>query len=211
MHGLYGIIDTSASPQRSHADLCRAYLAADVRWLQLRMKGASEEEVERVLLELLPSVRAAGATLILNDHVALAARHAGVGVHGGQDDLDPVEARRILGPDRVLGLSTHSVEDLQAAAALPIDYVGFGPVFTAAGKHRSAGDLRPAMQARGTAGLKAALEVATVPLVAIGGVDENNIDDVVGAGARCVAVIAAVATAADPRTAACALQRAFER
>jgi thiamine-phosphate pyrophosphorylase len=211
MHGLYALIDTSAAPERSHQELCAAALDAGTRHLQLRMKGADEGDVERVLLELLPHVRAAGATLILNDHVALAARHDGVGAHVGQDDLPPEEARRLLGPGRLLGLSTHSVEQVRAASALPVDYVGFGPVFSAATKHLSPGDARPAMEARGIAGLKAALEVATVPVVAIGGIDLSNVAAVVEAGARCAAVLSAINAAPDPRAAASAVQRAFAR
>ena len=175
------------------------------------MKGATAEEVARTVEALLPRVREVGATLLLNDHVDVAARYEGVGAHVGQGDLDAREARARLGPDRVLGLSTHSVEDVRRASSLPVDYLGFGPVFSAAGKHRAGGDLRPVMQARGIAGLKAALRVATVPLVAIGGIDMDNLADVLGAGAPCVAVISAVTAAPDPRAAARALQRAFDR
>ena len=211
VHGLYGIIDSSASPGLTHAALADAFLGAGVRIVQLRMKGAPTEQVAAAIDAILPRVRAAGATLVLNDHVTLAARYEGVGAHVGQGDLDAAEARALLGPDRLLGLSTHCLADLHRAAALPIDYVGFGPVFTAAGKHRQAGDRRPVMEPRGIAGLKAALDVATVPLVAIGGIDMDNLADVLGAGARCVAVISAVTAAPDPRTAACALQRALDR
>jgi thiamine-phosphate pyrophosphorylase len=211
MQGLYGIIDTSASPDRSHRSLTDALLAAGVSTLQLRMKDASEADVASAIDDVLPVIRKAGATLILNDHVELATRFVGVGAHIGQDDMDPLEARRLLGPDRPLGWSTHSVEDVLRAASLPVDYIGFGPVFSGEGKHRSDGDDRPPMEARGIDGLKAALEVATVPLVAIGGITVDNLADVVEAGAGCVAVISAVAAAPDPKTAARALQRAFDR
>ncbi len=174
------------------------------------MKGASVDEVKAVVERLLPMIEAAGATLLLNDHVDLAAQFDGVGAHVGQDDLDPREARRRLGEGRLLGWSTHSVEDVVAAASLPVDYIGFGPVFTAAGKHRSSTDAREVLQGRGIAGLKAALEVATVPLVAIGGIAVDNLADVVEAGAECVAVISAVTAAPDAADAARAIQRAFE-
>lgn len=211
MHGLYGIVDTSASPARTHGELAAAFLAAGVRTLQLRMKGAPEADVRVVVQALLPSIRANGATLILNDHVALAATFEGVGAHIGQDDLDPAAARDLLGPDRILGWSTHSPDDVRRANRLPVDYIGFGPVFTAATKHLRPDDARPALQARGIAGLKAALEVATLPLVAIGGITMDNVAEVVSAGAPCVAVISAVSAAPDPPSAARALQRHFPR
>ena len=204
------MIDTSASPDRSHDQLCDALLAASVTILQLRMKGAAEPEVRATAERLLPRIEAAGATLVLNDHVALAASLPGVGAHIGQDDLPPAEARALLGPDRLLGWSTHDPADLAAAAALPVDYVGFGPIFSAATKHLADDDARAPMKARGIKGLKAAVAVCTLPLVAIGGIDLGNLPQVLSTGVRSVAVLSAVSTAPDPVAAARAVQRAFE-
>ena len=98
LRGLYGIIDTSASPERSHREITIALLRSGVRILQLRAKEASIEELEDLVAELYPLIRAAGADLILNDHPEIAAQTTGVGVHLGQGDMHPTEARALLGP-----------------------------------------------------------------------------------------------------------------
>ncbi len=211
MRGLYGMIDTSASPDRTHDQLCDALLAAGVRILQLRMKGASAADLRATAERLLPRIQAAGATLLLNDHVALAASLPGVGAHIGQDDLPPSEARALLGAERLLGWSTHDLDQLATAAALPIDYVGFGPIFSAATKHLADDDARDPMKARGIKGLKAAVAVCTLPLVAIGGIDLGNLEPVLSTGVGSVAVLSAVSTAPDPLAVARSVQRAFER
>jgi len=207
--GLYGMVDTSARPDRAHLDLADALLAAGVGVLQLRMKGATDEAVVAVMRGLFP--RLGGATLILDDRTEIAAAHPGVGVHLGQTDDDPAEARRRLGPDRVIGWSTHTIGQVRAAAALPIQYIGFGPIFSSAGKHRFSEDARTPMGSVGLDDLRAAVEVSELPVVAIGGITEENLPRVLGTGVASVAVIGAVAAAPDMRQAARRVQEAFAR
>lgn len=201
VHGLYGIADVSGAPGRTEFEVAEAFLDAGVSVLQLRMKGAPEAAIAAVLEALVPRCADAGCSLLVNDHVGLAARF-GIGVHLGQDDADPAGARDAVGPDVLVGWSTHDARDVERAARLPVDYVGFGPVFSAAGKHRAAGDDRAPMSARGLAALAAVVATATVPVVAIGGIDADNLADVLDAGAAAAAVISAVAAAPDPRVAA---------
>lgn len=190
IRGLYGIADadaTSGDPLR----MARALLAGGCRLLQLRCKGWEQAAVEQAATELLELARPHDATVILNDHVRIAARVAAHGVHLGQGDMDPVEARKILGPGPLLGLSTNLPEQLRTAAP-HADYLAFGPVYST----RSAG--RP-KTVRGLPGLAVARELAgELPLVAIGGIDAPRVAEVVAAGADSWAVIGAIAHAADP-------------
>ncbi len=202
VQGLYGIADISGAPGRTELELADAYLAAGVTVLQLRMKDASREEVRGVLTELLPRAHSAGCALVLNDDPGLAAEFPSVGVHLGQGDMSPVEARAILGEGRLIGWSTHCLADVRSADQLPIDYVGFGPVFSAAGKHLSARDRREPMAPLGLASLSHVVAAATVPVVAIGGIDSRTLPAVMETGVCSVAVISAVSRADDPRHAA---------
>ena len=202
--GLYGIVDVSANPALDEVALSCAWLAGGVRILQLRMKGADVAEVSRTLDALVPLCAEAGCLLIVNDHVELAARH-GVGVHLGQDDMDPREARRILGEEAVIGWSTHDLQQVRRASERGVDYIGYGPIFSAAAKHRTAGDAREPMPACGLASLSAAVAAATVPVVAIGGIDAERLPFVLATGVQSVAMISAVARAPDPARAAAEL------
>lgn len=202
LRGLYGMIDTSASPERSHREITTALLRSGVQFLQLRAKEASTRELEELVAELHPLVRAAGAELILNDHPEIAARTTGVGVHLGQGDMHPNEARAVLGPDVLIGWSTHTLEQVSDAQDLPLDYIGFGPVFTSAGKHRAAADTRPAMSARGVNLVAEALARTSIPMVAIGGINEQNLSDLLDVGVESAAAIGAITRAPDMMSAA---------
>ena len=208
IRGLYGIVDVSGNPGLDELTLGRAWLAAGVSVLQLRMKAASDDAMRSVLVELVPRCAAAGCLLIVNDRVHLAAEHPGVGVHLGQDDGDPREVRRLLGPDRLIGWSTHTLEQVRLAPSLGVDYVGYGPVFSAAAKHRATGDTRTPMAARGLAALSEAVAAATLPVVAIGGIDATRLPFVLATGVQSVAMISAVSQAEDPRRAAVELAAA---
>lgn len=200
--GLYGIADISGAAGRTEVELAEAYLAAGVTVLQLRMKEASREAVREVLAQIAPRAREAGCSLVLNDDPGLASEFPGVGVHLGQGDVSPVEARATLGEGPLIGWSTHDLADVQRAAELPVDYIGFGPIFSAMGKHLSAKDHREPMVAVGLASLSHVVAEATVPVVAIGGIDKRSLVSVMQTGACAAAVISAVSRAAEPRLAA---------
>lgn len=132
-----------------------------------------------------------GLDLIVNDRVDVALSAGINGVHLGQDDLPPDAARRLLGPDAVIGYSTHSVEQAVAALALPISYVAIGPIFQTATK----ADTAPVLGLEGLRAVRRAIGAA--PLVAIGGITAANACDVIEAGADSVAVISAVLSQPD--------------
>jgi thiamine-phosphate diphosphorylase len=137
------------------------------------------------------------ALFIVNDDPYLAIELSADGVHVGQDDIGPAEARRIMGPDAIIGLTTHSREQIEAAASEPVDYISVGPIWET-----------PTKEGRPATGLelvRTAAEVAPVPWFAIGGIDPGNMDEVVAAGARRLCVVRAIRDAGDPRAAATAL------
>jgi thiamine-phosphate pyrophosphorylase len=166
----------------SFEGFARELRAAGIRFLQYRDKDASDEVVlERALL-LRGIFPAADSCLILNDRVSLVREAAFDGVHVGQEDLSPAEVRAALGPEILLGVSTHSEEQLLIAADGPADYVAIGPVYATASK------LVPDPVV-GLQGVRAARAMTTKPLVAIGGINRSNCAAVIGAGADSVAVI----------------------
>lgn len=137
-------------------------------------------------LETLAIVRAAGGRLIVNDRVDVAIMIGADGVHLGQDDLPPTEARRLLGPKSVIGFSTHTVEQAIEASRLPLDYIAFGPIFPTGSKP----DHDPVVGVDAIAKVRDA--IGDIPLVAIGGIDASNISAVLDARADSAAVIGAV-------------------
>jgi thiamine-phosphate pyrophosphorylase len=127
-----------------------------------------------------------GVQLIINDRVDLALAVGAHGVHLGQDDMPPDAARKLLGPNAVIGYSTHNIEQAIAATKLPIDYLAIGPIFATTTK----GDTAPVL---GLDGLRAVRHaIGAFPLVAIGGITHANARDVIAAGADSVAVISAL-------------------
>ncbi len=181
----------------------RALSGGGVDLLQLRDKGADDEAFARTAAALLPLARAHGALLLLNDHAALAATLDADGAHVGERDAPPGLARLLLGPERLLGLSTHDAGEVRAARRRPVDYVGLGPCHATGSKELG--------RTPGGADLveRAAREAGPLPLFAIGGIGPENVGALVRAGARRVAVGAAVLRAPDPAAALRALSRAL--
>ncbi len=208
--GLYGMVDTSANHKVDHIVLGRTLLDAGVRVLQVRMKNASVEEHLAVLPALQEMCIEQGAQLLVNDHLEVARHIPGVGIHLGQDDVNATEARRVLGDDVLIGLSTHNLRQVRTACSLPIDYIGYGPIFTAEGKHRNLSDRRVPHDPVGLASLKQAITEATVPVVAIGGIDLERLPLLIATGVHAVAAISAVTSASNPLEAARAMQRSFD-
>ncbi|HEY8795046.1 MAG TPA: thiamine phosphate synthase [Gemmatimonadaceae bacterium] len=167
--------------------------------VQLRLKDAdarTQVEVARALLAALPP----GVPLIMNDRADLAIAAGAAGVHVGPEDLPAAAVRRILGPDRIVGVSVGN--DAEALQASDADYVGIGPVFSTASKG-DAGD------AIGVAELVRLAVLCARPAVGIGGIDAANAAAVIAAGARGVAVIRALFSAGDPEEAARSLRSAI--
>ena len=148
------------------------------------------KDVYRQALSLRQVATEVGATLIINDRCDLALAVKADGVHLGQEDLPLADARRLLGPDAIIGLSTHNPEQVRAAAALQPDYIGFGPIFGTTTK----ADHDPVV---GLEGLCTARGLTTLPMFAIGGITSQHVSDILTAGADGVAVISAILKAAD--------------
>ena len=174
------------------ADLARAFLDGGARFLQLRGKQLSSA----AFLEWADSVMAVAhdyqALVIVNDRVDVAKLSGANGVHVGQDDVPPADARRLLGPDAIVGYSTHSVVQIESAARAALSYIAVGPVFGTATKDTG-------YQAVGVDLVSVASRVAApIPIVAIGGVTLGNAHAAIDAGASCVAVISDLLTGGDP-------------
>jgi thiamine-phosphate pyrophosphorylase len=131
------------------------------------------------------------ALLFINDRPDIARLAEADGVHLGQEDLPPYEARKIVGPKMIIGVSTHSDDEIDAAQGA--DYIGFGPIFATQSKPGS-----PLPPPHGIDGLRRAVQRSKIPVVAIGGITESAADAVAQAGARCAASIAELCSAADP-------------
>ncbi len=170
--------------------------------IQLRSKSAAGAELFETAQALLEVTRERGVTLLINDRVDIALAVDADGVHLGQSDLPAAEARRLLGPERLLGVSARTRQQAEAAERAGADYLGFGPVFEARGTKVDAG--APV----GLAALERMCRQTSLPVVAIGGIERANIAGVMAAGARGAAVISAVVGQPDEEEAARVLARA---
>ena len=166
-------------------ECARALHAAKVSLVQYRDKSASRSEILAAAATIRSVFEGSGATLILNDSPELAREAEWDGVHVGQGDPAVAEARRILGPGRVVGISTHTAEQFRAASATDADYIAFGPVFRTVTKV----DAEPVV---GLEGVRQVRGMDARPLVAIGGISNERIRSVIEAGADAVAVIGAL-------------------
>jgi thiamine-phosphate pyrophosphorylase len=160
-------------------------LDGDASFIQLRDKEASGRELLDQAIACLKLTREAGATLIINDRVDVALTAGADGVHLGQDDLSVDEAREILGKDKIIGVSTHSIDQFRAALETSANYIALGPVFPTLTKENTA----PVI---GLELVREARKLTDRPLVAIGGINLGRAPEVIEAGADCVAVISAL-------------------
>ncbi len=199
---LYLVIE--AEPHGGTAEtLLEPALSAGVDLVQLREKGADDARVVAAGQEFRRICDRHGALLMVNDRPDLAVACGADGVHVGQEDAGVEEARRQVGHDAIVGLSTHSPTQLDAAAGSSCDYVAVGPVHATATK--------PEVPAVGLDLVRHAARHAPRPFFAIGGIDLENVEDVVDAGARRVAVVRAIRDAREPAAAVRGLRAAVVR
>jgi thiamine-phosphate diphosphorylase len=194
IRGLYLISDTEFSGGRGHDLVVRAGIMGGASAVQLRGKSRAVGDLFPVALLLREITRQAGVVFIINDSIELAMAVEADGVHLGQDDFPVRAARKLLGGDKIIGVSTHSLDQAQAAEKEGADYIGYGPVFMTGTKD--------AGEAKGAAGLKAVREKINIPIVAIGGINSGNAKSIINAGADAVAVISAITWADDIEKAA---------
>jgi thiamine-phosphate diphosphorylase len=178
-------------------------LEAGVKFFQYRNKRGTRREIYENSLQLVPLARRAGALFILNDHADIALAVDADGVHLGQDDLPIRHARNMLGSGKLIGISTHSPDQVKIAEAGGADYVGFGPIFRTSTK-----DAGPV---QGIEKISAIKKIVSVPIIAIGGITLANVGEVIRAGADGVAVISSVLSASDRKIAAMEMIRKIRR
>ena len=186
---IYPITDTSISGL-SHSEQIERLAAGGATLIQMREKRASPREFYRMALDAMTIATKLGVQIIVNDRVDIAVAVDADGVHLGQDDLPPERARVLLGKSRIIGFSTHSLEQAIAADSAPIDYIAIGPIFNTASKEKP----DPAVGAIAISAIKPQL---TKPLVAIGGITLDTVSEVIAAGADSVAIISDLLTAKD--------------
>lgn len=179
---IYPITDIRLSGL-SHAEQVRRLIRGGAEFIQLREKYASPIDFYKSAEDVIKTARENDVKIIINDRVDIALALKADGVHLGQDDLPPVEARKILGEKAIIGFSTHSLQQAVEASNFPIDYIAIGPVFATNTKENP-------NKIVGLEGVKKVREaVGYFPLVAIGGINSKNFREVLKAGADCVAII----------------------
>jgi thiamine-phosphate pyrophosphorylase len=177
-------------------------LHAGVRAIQLREKDLPTRDLYHLAEKLLARTRAAGAALFINDRVDVAMALPADGVHLTRRSLPPKEARDLLGLEKLIGLSCHSLADVREAEAGGVDFVVLGPIFETPSKAPFGPPLT-------TAALRQAREASALPILAIGGINAARVPEVSAAGADGVAVISAVMAAPDPGAATAELLAAW--
>ena len=202
LRGLYVIIDPEVVGGRDEVEIARAAIEGGARLIQLRDKRWEKGLQLPVARHLAHICRQAGLPFIVNDHVDLALAVEADGVHVGQKDLPVSIVRRLLGREMIIGCSTNNSEEALQAQRDGADYVSVGRLFQTGSKL----DTRPAT----TETIRAVKAAVSLPVCAIGGISEENIDEVLAAGADMAAVIAAVIAAPDVREAARRLAVRFE-
>ena len=182
---VYPITDIEISGL-SHAQQVRRLIDGGATLIQLREKRKPAREFFSDAAECISIAQAAGVKIIIDDRVDVALALGADGVHLGQTDMPVNAARRLLGPDRIIGFSTHNLEQVRAALTLPIDYLAFGPIFGTTTK-ANPDPVAGVDQLRQTCALAGSL-----PVVAIGGITRENAPEAVSAGANAVAVISTI-------------------
>ena len=174
----------------------RMALEGGCRWIQLRMKDASDDEVRKAAAEIQPLCKAHDAIFLLDDRVELAKELKADGVHLGKNDMPVDEARRVLGEEFIIGGTANTFEDIERLASQGADYIGCGPFrFTTTKKN-----LAPVLGLEGYRNIIAKMEDAGIdlPVVAIGGITADDIDEILATGVRGIALSSTILRAENP-------------
>ncbi len=186
--GLYGITGEKFAKGRTNVECVKEMIKAGIKIIQYREKDKNLGEKLAEAKEIAKLCKEAGVLFIVNDHIDIAILVDADGVHVGQEDLPVVEVRRLIGPNKLIGLSTHSIEDATRAMELDIDYIGAGPIFPTTTKDRAAVGLEY---------LEWVVKNVDIPYIAIGGIKEHNLDEIVSRGAKWVSLVSEVVGADD--------------
>ncbi len=187
---IYPITDKELARKRNHFSIVRELFHGGASLVQIRDKSTPACELIPDLLKCADFASSNGLTLIIDDRCDFALSCGGDGVHLGRNDLPPEAARKLLGNGKIIGYSTHSVSQVRIANTLPVEYIGFGPVFETTTKKDPDTTL-------GLENLRMACRISTLPVVAIGGIRLSNLLEVLDTGAKSVAVISALMKAPD--------------
>jgi thiamine-phosphate pyrophosphorylase len=189
---IYGITADEYSHGRGNIETVRLMIAAGIKVVQYREKDKPARQMYGECRTIRELTRDAGVTFIVNDHVDLAIAVGADGVHIGQDDLPPEKVRQLVGDEMIIGLSTHSREQAQAATSIAdiIDYIGVGPIFATKTKKDVCAPV-------GLEYLDYVARNVTLPFVAIGGIKEHNIGLARAGGARMIALVTEIVSARD--------------
>ncbi|MEM9400121.1 MAG: thiamine phosphate synthase [Verrucomicrobiota bacterium] len=188
---LYAILDTGYADPDTWPELAEQLIAGGVGIMQIRAKQSTEEEIITWTQRVHMTTRAHKVPLILNDYPHLVPITGAEGAHIGQDDMQVSEARQLAGAEKIIGKSTHSLDQVKATAREKPDYIGFGPLF--------ATPTKPTYVPIGLEDIDAAHELIDVPVYCIGGIKQENLPKVVEHGARNVVIVSGLLTAESPR------------
>ncbi len=203
MKGIYLVTDEKACLGRPLESVVEAAAKAGACCVQLREKTAPTRDFLDRALKLKALLEPFHIPLLINDRLDIALAADTHGVHLGQSDMPPEIARRLLGPKAIIGLSVSSLEDVKNARGTGVDYLGVGPIFPTLTKADAKAPL-------GLDGLEAIRTLTHLPLVAIGGLNLENIQSTVRAGADAIAMVSAICSATDPFAAAKTLAGLFK-
>lgn len=186
---LYGILDMGYVELSETTRVATEMLEGGVEILQLRAKDYEPEQILELALPLVSICKSFGVPLIINDHPEVVVKSGADGLHVGQDDIHVEKARKLIGPGKIVGLSTHS--PLQAKTALDEkpDYIGFGPLFSTPTK--------PDYISIGTSRIKEVHDLVNLPIFCIGGIKLENLPEVLSAGAMRIAIVSGILKAAN--------------
>lgn len=187
---IYPIIDDAYITYDRIEETARALIDGGAGILQLRGKGLSSAELLSAARSIRRFTRKADVIFIVNDRVDIALLSDADGIHLGQDDMPVPAARKLLGREKIIGFSTHNVREALAAEKLPVDYISFGPLFTTKSK-------KDAEEPKGVPALIEVSSSVEIPIVAIGGIGEERIGEVLRSGAKSVAMISDILSATD--------------
>ena len=196
----FGFYLVMTNPVVGYAKCAEAAVKAGVKIIQLRMKHVSREDILREAREVRSVTQGSDTLFIVNDDPTIAAEVSADGVHVGQDDITPTEVRERFPDLKIVGLSTHNLNQVIAANDEPVDYIGVGPVYATPTK-----DIPDPTLGLGTMG--AMIAASRHPAVAIGGIDLSRIPSILAAGAKNFAVVRAVCQSKVPYTEICRIIR----
>ena len=187
---------TNKSDKYSIAEEVQMALEGGCRWIQLRMKGASDEEVMETAAQLIEMCRENNAVLIVDDRVNVVNELKVSGVHLGKEDMDPMEARELLGPDAIIGVTANTAADIIKYKGKDIDYIGLGPFRHTTTKEK----LAPILGLEGYREIVTDVREAGIefPIVAIGGITLEDVEPLMKTGVNGIAVSGAIINAEDP-------------